>query len=124
MFSIINKTSGKTLDVPFEKIKDAVLGKRYDLSLALILPKEARRITLHTKQKDKASDVLSFPLSATSGEIFLCPSTIRTNARAYTRAYEKHLAHLLIHGLLHLKGFEHSDTMDDKEDRIARRFGY
>ncbi len=125
MFSLANKTRGAIPSIPFWKIKDHVLGKDYDLSLALLQPAQARRVTRETKNKDKASNVLSFPLSKDSGEIFLCPATARAQAREY--GYENgelFLAHLFIHGLLHLKGYAHSDTMDNKEDQIASQFGF
>ncbi len=124
-FSLLNKTRGATPAIPFGKIKDQVLGKDYDLSLALLQPAQARRVTRETKHKDKASNVLSFPLSKNSGEIFLCPATARAQAHEYGyKNGELFLAHLFIHGLLHLKGYAHSDMMDNEEDKVAQRFGY
>ena len=112
--------------IPFKKIKDAVLGPRYDLSVAVITPAamrramkykklsshEMRKVTLKTKKKDHVSNVLSFPLSKTSGEILLC----RAAAKPYTVGY------LFIHGVLHLKGLKHSATMDNAEKRLLSRF--
>ena len=123
-FSLLNKTRGVTPAIPFAKIKDAALGKTYDLSVVLLTPAEARRVTLASKHIDKASNVLSFPLSSESGEIFLCPATARTQAREYGYTHHQFIAHLFIHGLLHLKGFDHSDTMDNEEGRIATLFGF
>lgn len=111
-FSLTNKTRGATPRVPFKKIKDAILGDAYDLSLALVPPAEMRAITLRTKHKDKVSNVLAFPLSKTSGEVLICPSA----AKPYTVPY------LFIHGVLHLKGLKHSDTMEDTEQKLLRRF--
>jgi ssRNA-specific RNase YbeY (16S rRNA maturation enzyme) len=115
--SILNKTS-RTLqvngrDVPFEKIKDTVLGKKYELSLAFVGAAESRKVTLKAKNKDKASNVLSFELSKTSGEIIICPAV----AKPYSIPY------LFIHGLFHLKGFKHSDTMERNEHRLVKKFG-
>lgn len=124
MFSLSNTTRSATPTIPFEDMKNAVLGKRYDLSLALISEAAARRITRQTKGKDKASDVLSFPLSPDSGEIVLCLGTARAEYRAHGYSDARtFLAHLFIHGLLHLKGFAHSDTMDATENKVAARFG-
>lgn len=122
-FSLTNKTRGALPRIPFARIKNAVLGKEYELSLALIGPAEATRVTRTTKNKDKASNVLSFPLSKKSGEILICPATARAQAPEYRMSSSAFLAYLFIHGLLHLKGRKHSDTMEREERRIMKRFG-
>lgn len=122
-FSLVNKTRGATPRIPFRRIKTAVLGERYALSLALLPPREARRVTRASKGYDRASNVLSFPLSQRSGEILLCPGTARVQAPAYGLDARAFLARLFIHGLLHLKGMRHGATMEHEERRIAKRFG-
>ena len=97
-----------------KKIKDAVLGKRYDLSVAFLSSAEMRKITVRTKKINKVSNVLAFPLSKTSGEILICKTT--------TKPYS--VEFLFIHGLLHLKGQKHSATMEREEDRLLKRFGF
>ena len=97
-----------------KKIKNAVLGARYDLSVAFLSPAKMRAITLRTKKKDKVSNVLSFPLSKTSGEILICKSA----AKPYLVEF------LFIHGLLHLKGLKHGAIMEHEEDRLLKRFGF
>ena len=111
-FSLINKTRVSLPPVPFKKIKEAVLPRTHELSLAFVDPAESRRVTKQTKHKDKVSNVLAFPLSKTSGEIIICPE----GTGDYTIGY------LFIHGLLHIKGMEHSATMDDAEERLLTRF--
>ncbi len=123
-FSILNKTRGKTPRIPFGKIKDKILGKEYELSLALVTPKEARSITRKTKKKDTPSNVLSFPLSKKSGEIIICPATARKQTPTYGVDYRTFMAHLFIHGATHLAGYTHSATMDREESRIASLFGF
>ena|SRR3989344_5288194 len=111
-FSLVNKTSLTFPHIPFKRIKEAVLGKRYDLSLALVGKAESRALTRKTKHKDKVSNVLAFPLSKDSGEIIICPG----GSGPYTPAY------LFIHGLFHLRGFQHGVTMERAEDQILARF--
>ena len=96
----------------FSKLKNALLGKRYDLSVAFLSPQEMRAVTRRTKKLDTVSNVLSFPLSKTSGEILICKKA----AAPYTVPY------LFIHGLLHLKGFKHSARMEDAEQELLQRF--
>lgn len=97
----------------FQNITLAILGKRYDLSVAFLSPQEMRKVTLRTKRKNKVSNVLAFPLSKTSGEIFICKEA----AAPFTVNY------LFIHACLHLKGYKHSATMDAQERRFAKKFG-
>ncbi len=98
--------------LPFKRIKEKVLGKSYELSVAIVSPAESRRITKKTKRKDKVSNVLAFPLSKNSGEIILCPAA----AGDYTLGY------LFIHGALHLKGLKHGARMDIAEEKVLQRF--
>ncbi len=120
--SFINKTRGTSPRIPFGAMKSFVLGKRYELSLALLTSREMRRVTLERKHKDHASNVLSFSLSETSGEILLCPETARAEAPLFEKMPHNFLAYLFIHGLLHLKGLQHGATMEREERRIAKRF--
>ncbi len=109
--------------VPFEKFKKNVLGKKYDLSLVFLSPSEAQRISVRTKHSQKAHNVLSFPLSKNSGEIFLCPGVARAQAKSYGTSVSEFLSYLFIHGMLHLKGYSHGDTMERHEQRLMKRFG-
>ncbi len=122
-FSIVNRTRGKMPRVAFAVLKNAVLGEKYDLSVALVVPKEARTVTRKTKHKDKASNVLSFPLSKTSGEIILCPATARAQARDWGATTKDFLSYLFIHGMLHLKEYDHGATMESAERRLLKKFG-
>lgn len=94
--------------LPYTKIKDDVLGTDYELSLAFLSARKMRAVTKKYKKKDHVSNVLSFPLSKTSGEILICKEA----AAPYTVGY------LFIHGLCHLKGYKHSATME----RIERLY--
>lgn len=98
--------------IPYIRIKNEVLGKAYDLSYAFLPPEEMRKVTIRTKKKDKVSNVLSFPLSKTSGEILICKKA----AAPFSIGY------LFIHGLFHLKGLKHGATMEKQERRILRQF--
>ena len=98
-----------------KKIKSAVLGRRYDLSVAFVSVPEMRHAMRYKKSRTtKISNVLSFPLSKTSGEILICKSA----AKPYSVEF------LFIHGLLHLKGLKHGAIMEHEEDRLLKRFGF
>jgi len=116
--SIVNKTSRRLVShrraIPFAEIKNEMLGEKYELSLAFVGPTESRAITRQTKHKNKASNVLSFPLSKHSGEIIICPAA----AKPYSLAY------LFIHGVAHLKGYKHGATMERIEHKLLAEFGF
>lgn len=107
----------------FEKIKQNILGKRYDLSVAFLSPTEMRAVTRRTKKKNKASNVLAFPLSKTSGEILICKETAKKEAPLYNMSERNFVVYLFIHGLLHLQGHTHGCTMESEERRIMKKFG-
>jgi len=102
----------------FKAIKEKVLGEAYDLSFAFVTPGEMRKAMKYKKlppnelTRTQTSNVLSFPLSKKSGEILICKSA----AKPYTAEY------LFIHGLLHLKGLKHSDTMERTEEKLLKQF--
>lgn len=108
--------------MPFKALKEHVLGKDYDLSFTLLTPKEARDITKRSKNKDKASNVLAFPLSKHSGEMFICPATARIQAPDFDMRTQEFIAYLFIHGLLHLTGLDHGGTMERAEQKVLSRF--
>ncbi len=100
----------------FKKIQREILGPTYDLSV-VFLDEAAMRRAMKYRYKSiagkKTSNVLSFALSKTSGEILICKSA----AKPYTLEY------LFIHGCLHLRGRRHSATMEREESRILNKFG-
>jgi len=107
---------------PYEAMKDAVLGKRYVLSLSFIGAARARSLNQTYRQKTYVPNVLSFPLDAMTGEIYICPQTAKREAAAFNLSESGYIAYLFIHGLVHLKGHDHGDTMDALERTYLRRF--
>jgi probable rRNA maturation factor len=110
---IKNLTKQPAPDLPFGEIKNAVVGPDYELSLVFASANLTHKLNLAYRGKDKAANVLSFPLSPNSGEIFL---TLSAKVR------DEEILSLFIHGLLHLKGFDHGSIMDDKEEKIRKKF--
>lgn len=107
---------------PYTKIKDAILGPDYDLSLVFIGTTRARTLNQAYRQKSYQPNVLSFPLDATTGEIFICPQVAHREAARFSLSQAGYIAYLFIHGCLHLKGYEHGDTMERQERRYLRHF--
>ena len=120
--SIINKTKGKPPRLPFARLKDAILGTKYDLSIAIVTPKESHKLNLAHRQKDKPTNVLSFPYDKTSGELVLDIKTSLKDAPNFDMTGPKFLLFLVIHGMLHLKGFDHGSTMERAEKKFLKMF--
>lgn len=107
---------------PFEKIKNHVLGKKYRLNLNFVTPTESRKLNSQFRKKNQPTDILSFPLDKHEGEIYLDLKTSRTEAKKFARPFENFLLFLFIHGLFHLKGFDHGDKMERAEISCRHRF--
>lgn len=109
-------------EVLFQHIKDEVLGKEYELDLQFIGKDKARRLNNTFRQKDYATDILSFPISKDMGEIYIHPEKAKKKAKEFGRAFENYLVFVFIHGLFHLKGFDHGSRMENEEARVRALF--
>ena len=103
-------------------IKNDILGKKYDLSIALVTEKKSREINKKYRNKDKATNILSFALHKNVGELILCPNVIKKETKKFGRTYYDLLGFLVIHGMLHLKGLEHSSTMEKLEEKYDTKY--
>ena len=73
--------------------------------------------------KDYPTNILSFPLDETSGEIYISLLTVRRDAKKFAMTYQKFLQLLMVHGMLHLKGYDHGSTMERIEAKFRKQFG-
>lgn len=121
-FSLINKTKGKLPSLPFVKLKDDILGKKYFLSVAYVNENISKRLNKTYRGKDKSTNVLSFRLHKNEGELVLCPAVIKREAKDFDKTFEKFLGFLVIHGMLHLKGMDHSVTMERQEKKYDQKY--
>lgn len=121
-FSVINKTRGRIPSLQFLKIKNEILGKNYDLSIAFVPPTQSRILNKTYRKKDKPTNILSFVLSKNSGELVLCPHVIKKEMKNFDRNYSEFIGFLVIHGMLHLKGMKHSSTMREIEEKYDKKY--
>ena len=68
----------------FTSIKEKVLGKNYELSLVFVGTKRARKLNNEHRQKDYATDILSFTLDDDAGEIIINPDKAKKKAKELT----------------------------------------
>ncbi|MFZ3020317.1 MAG: rRNA maturation RNase YbeY [Minisyncoccia bacterium] len=104
------------------RIASAILAKKYELSVVFASPKLSQQINKKYRGKNKPANVLSFPLSKTSGEIFLNKESIAKDAKKFELSVKDCVTYMLIHALLHLKGLEHSARMDEQERKFLKKF--
>ena len=121
-FSIINKTRGKFPSLPLLALKEEILGEKYSLSLAFVDKNKMRELNNTYRKMDKATNILSFPLSKKSGEIAICPTIVKTELKKFERNYRELLGFLVIHGMLHLKGMQHSSRMERAEKKYDQKY--
>jgi len=106
----------------FELIKKAVLGSKYELSFVYISAKKIQELNKTYRKINKPTDILSFPLSKTSGEIFICKPEAKKMMAEFGRTYNNFLTFLFIHGLVHLKGYDHGPEMEKIEAKFRKKF--
>jgi probable rRNA maturation factor len=111
-------------------------GAQPELSVLLAGPARSRRLNAQYRGRDRATNVLSFPMpphpaqtTGLLGELVICPAVLRREARAQHKALRAHWAHMVVHGVLHLIGLDHARQadalrMERREIRILRRLGF
>lgn len=119
---ILNKTKSKAPKVPFDVLRDEILGNKYVLSVAYVSPAEIKKINNAYRQKNESTNVLSITLDKNQGEILLCPQIIKKQIKDFGLNYQKLTVLLVIHAMLHLKGYVHSSKMDKIELRLRKKY--
>lgn len=102
---------------------------RAEITLRVVGAPESRRLNGRFREKDRSTDVLSFAYGGGSGDVVLCHPVIAKEARRQGKSLRAHYAHLVVHGILHLRGHEHlrksgAARMEKTEIRILRRLGF
>ena len=118
----ISKSTRTYPRLPYEEIKDAILGKTYTLSLTFVGEKRGFDLNMKHRGGNYVPNVLSFPLSENVGEIYITPQVAKRECKKFGMNQKKFIGYLFIHGLLHLKGYPHGDTMEKAEKRYVERF--
>ncbi len=105
-----------------ENLKNDILGKQYSLSIAYVSLNKSREINKKYRGKNRPTNVLSFSLRKNEGELLLCKSVIKKEARKFKKKFKEWLGFLVIHGMLHLKGMEHSSIMEEAEEKYDKKY--
>jgi probable rRNA maturation factor len=102
---------------------------RAAIALRVVGAAEGKRLNRTFRKKGYPTNVLSFPYGSGSGDIVLCHPVIAREARDQGKTLRAHYAHLVVHGILHLRGHDHlrkadAARMERAEIRILRRLGF
>ncbi|HZS42742.1 MAG TPA: rRNA maturation RNase YbeY [Candidatus Paceibacterota bacterium] len=105
------------------RIKDKVLGRKYQLSLVFTSLSHSQKLNRKYRQKRKPANILSFPISKNEGEIFISPAAWANPKQPKSKsAVTAATTTLFIHGLCHLKGFRHGSKMESEEKKYRQFF--
>jgi len=107
---------------PYAEMKEAILGKTYSLSLIFVGGTRAQALNKKYRNATYVPNVLSFPLTDDTGEIYITPTVAQKEAHKFGMTPNGYIGYLFIHGLLHLKGYPHGATMDKAEKKFTARF--
>ncbi len=135
MEAIINNLSGAKVDLSLIKMlakrvslpaclptgKTGRQAKRkWKVSISLVSRSAMKDLNRTYRKKNKPTDVLSFNMNEGEllGDVVICPSVARQNAKKYGVSPRSEVARLVTHGLLHLLGYDHGKKMFDLQERI------
>ncbi|MGB0935010.1 MAG: rRNA maturation RNase YbeY [Alphaproteobacteria bacterium] len=112
-----------TLQSSWNDLVNSDLPEACDVSVVLTDNQHIRQLNQQYRQKDKPTNVLSFPTGEpipgidewSLGDIILAYETINQEAEQQQKGFQHHLQHLLVHGLLHLLGYDHIEDSDAHE---------
>ncbi len=129
--------------VPSEKklVKwaSAVLSNRSndaEMTIRLVHTEEISELNFNYRRKSGATNVLSFPAEIPEeinlpllGDVVICADVVNQEAEAQNKPVEAHWAHMVVHGILHLLGYDHikdreAQQMENKEIEILAKLGY
>jgi probable rRNA maturation factor len=128
----ISKLLDECLTFSGTKIAQA---KNYQIGISFVTTNEIKKLNLKYRGNDSATNVLSFGTNNDDeaktkdfllGDIVLCREIIKNEAKKYSKSYENRLKHMIIHGFLHLIGFDHEEnderiSMEEIEKKIMNK---
>ena len=121
----LNKIVSTILDQ--EKMSDCVI------NLRLLNDKEMKKLNMQFRQKDKTTNVLSFPNDDISvkqtkniGDIAISVEYVKVEAKKKGKTFDDHIIHMLAHGVYHILGYDHENNehaviMENKEIKTLKK---
>lgn len=147
----VNNLTSIPVDITFLKTvaeevlkREKVKGETV-LSIALVGPRRMRKLNKAYRGKNKITDVLAFPESEIAfekfkigpfkktrglGEVVICAREVKKNAKRFSTTFQEELAYTLIHGVLHLLGYDHekskkeAEKMEEKQEHYLKAINF
>ena len=103
------------------------------ITIRFVEPEEGQSLNNDYREKDYATNVLSFPYEVepvVAGDLVICATVVEREAAEQEKTLEAHYAHLIVHGILHLQGYDHEIgenealLMEGKERTILAQLGF
>jgi probable rRNA maturation factor len=109
-----------------------IIDQDAEITIRIVGSDESKNLNAMYRKKKYPTNVLSFLVDDAHhliGDIVLCAPVIEEEARDQSKNLEAHYAHLIIHGALHLYGYDHenkkdAEIMEKKEIKILTKLGY
>lgn len=107
-----------------------------EVTIRIVDVKESHQLNHEYRGKDKPTNVLSFPFEAPPGmeidllgDLIICRQVVETEAKEQNKTLQSHWAHMVVHGSLHLLGYDHidddeADEMEALETEIMQSMGF
>ncbi|PPC94888.1 MAG: rRNA maturation RNase YbeY [Methylotenera sp.] len=116
----------------FRKWAKAALRVDTQVTIRIVDAEEGRQLNSMYRGKDYPTNVLTFPITEEPilmGDIIICAPVVEAEATSQAKSLEAHYAHLTIHGILHLHGYDHetepqAELMEGVETAIVTKLGY
>ena len=126
------RRKGLPLRADFARWVRAALTGGGQVAIRLVDEQEGRTLNSEYRGKDHATNVLSFPYETEPllmGDLVICPTVVAREATEQGKPLAAHYAHLTVHGMLHLQGWDHENegdaqAMEDEERKILAALGY
>jgi len=117
------------------KILNTLRERGGELSVRIVDSAESQQLNKQYRGKDKPTNVLSFPLADENlpipvlGDLVICAPVVEKEAQQQGKSVEAHWAHMVVHGVLHLLGYDHendseAEQMEALEVKIMICLGY
>ncbi|PLV55626.1 rRNA maturation RNase YbeY [Thermotoga sp. SG1] len=119
MVKILGEGKGKEILKSLSEKLDEIVKKEIgnvNTNVILVSKDQIKEMNREFRGENFPTDVLTFPLlEEVYGEIYICPEVVEENAKEYNNTFEKELIEVVIHGILHLAGYDH-----EFEDKNAK----
>jgi len=104
---------------------------RGEVTVRIVGPAESRALNRRYRKKDRPTNVLSFPYDDPGelGDVVICAAVVNREAREQGKRPAAHWAHMVVHGVLHLRGYDHirpadAKVMEGRERAILARLSF